>query len=145
MQVLVEYGAVIPDLEVVLNRTQRDKYEANQVCLYWHQAITSESYLVYAKEDPVEAAINAAKLLRKNKKTLLQHRKTECQELTNNLDQFLTKYIDIARNGEEIEDIIWKDVPGGSKKKEGRGYLPGRVRDALELDFKAVSLNTFQF
>ncbi|XP_072029117.1 transient receptor potential-gamma protein-like isoform X2 [Amphiura filiformis] len=136
VKVLVEYGAVVPDLEVVLNRTQRDKYEANHVCLYWHQAVTSEAYLVYAKEDPIQAAIDAGKLLRKNQRTLLQHRKTECQELTENLDEFLVKYMAVARNGEEIEDLIWKDVPTGNKRTKGRGILPSRLRDAMELDFK---------
>ncbi|XP_072029115.1 transient receptor potential-gamma protein-like [Amphiura filiformis] len=136
VKLLVEYGAVIPDLEEVLNSTKREKYKDANACLHWHQAVTSEAYLVYATDDPIQAAIDAAKLLQNHQQTLLEHRKTEYQEIMNNLDQFLATYVGMATDGEEIEDLIWKDVPGGTKKAGGKGVLPRRVRDALELDFK---------
>ncbi len=60
-----------------------------------------------------------------------------------NLDTFITKYIEVAKDEAEIEDVIWKDEPGGMKKTEGRGVLPRRVRDALKLEFKQVRFETY--
>ena len=140
-QLLIEYGAEIPTLEDVLTRTQKDKYEVNLICIYWHQAITGEAYLVYSSGDPIQGAIHAGKLLEKNRHTLLRHRKTECQELTDKLDGFITRFTAMARNGEEIEDLMWKDEPEGRKKVNSRSVLPLRVRQAFELEFKNVSSN----
>ena len=96
---------------------------------------------MYSSDDPIQGAIHAGKLLEKNRHTLLRHRKTECQELTDKLDGFITRFTAMARNGEEIEDLMWKDEPGGRKKIDCRSVLPLRVRQAFELEFKNVSSN----
>ena len=106
--------------------------------LYWHQAVTSEAYLLYATDDPIHATISAAKLLRKSKKTVLRHRQEECEMLMSNLDSFLTRYVQMARNGEEIEDLIRRDQLGGTKKTQNSGVLPLRIGQTIDLDFKTV-------
>ena len=91
-QILVDYGAEIPTLEAVLSRTgEKTSYEFSLARLFWHQAISCEAYLLYATDDPVQAAFNAGRIIKKCEGEQLPHLKRGYDQLMRNLDEFITK------------------------------------------------------
>ncbi len=80
-QTLIEYGATLPDLQIIADHSQGDPYEQYLACYAWHQALSSEAYLLYASEDPIQAAIDAGKAVLKSKSIQQPHLQSNYEEL----------------------------------------------------------------
>ncbi|XP_072017654.1 short transient receptor potential channel 4-like [Amphiura filiformis] len=139
VKILVEHGAEIPTLEAVLSRTgEQTSYEFSLARLFWHQSISSEAYLLYATDDPVQAAFNAGRVIKKCEGEQLPHLKEGYNQLMRELDEFITKYLEMARNSGEISTLLCEEEPRAVPRNERLNTLPQRVQDALNLRYKQV-------
>lgn len=128
----------MPSLETVLENAERDDYEQYLACFYWHQAISSEAYILYASTDPIQAAINAGKAVQKAKASQQHHLQSNYDQLAQCLDQFVTKFVDIASTEEEIHVLLRKEDQEMPESNPKVGALPPRVQDFLNLNYKQV-------
>ena len=63
----------MPDLQTILEHSKGDSYEEYLVYISWHQAISSEAYLLHSTNDPLEAAITAGKAIQKSRSMQPHH------------------------------------------------------------------------
>lgn len=132
----------MPDLQTVLEYSKGDSYEEYLVYLNWHQALSSEAYLLYSSNDPLEAAINAGKAIQESKSLQphhLHHLRGGFDELMKDLDQFVTKLVGHSSSEEEISQLLWNKAGDLSNDKAKYGIFPERLQDFIDLNFKQVS------
>ncbi|XP_022086358.1 short transient receptor potential channel 5-like isoform X2 [Acanthaster planci] len=138
VKILLDYGARIPSLKAVLARIKSDSFERALAQLRWYQAITSQAYLLLASEDPMDAAFWLANQLRTLSNTVTQL-KEEYEELSANLEQFVTRLLGFARNLDEIEAVLGAQRFVADPNTEifaTRHALPVRLQEAIKFDFK---------
>ena len=127
----------MPDLHSILEHSKGDTYEQYLACFNWHQAISSEAYLLHSSNDPLEAAINAGKAIQKAKSSQQHHLRSDFDILLEHLDQFVTKFVGVSNSEDEIMRLLWNktDYNNISAKK---GVLPQRLHSCLDLNYKQV-------
>ena len=126
----------MPDLETILEHSKGDTYEEYLIYLNWHQALSSEAYLLHSSEDPLEAAISAGKDIQKSRSMQPHHLRDDFDVLLEHLDQFVTKLVGHSSSEEEISRLLWNETGVCNKV----GVLPQRLHDFLDLSYKQVSL-----
>lgn len=125
----------MPDLKTILEHSKEDTYEEYLIYLNWHQAQSSEAYLLHSSDDPLQAAINAGKDIKKSRSKQPHHLRAGFDLLMEQLDQFVTKLVAHSTSEEEISRLLWNETEDCSKV----GVLPQRLHDFLDLSYKQVS------
>ena len=98
--------------------------------------MSSEAYLLYSSSDPIRAAFEAGHTIEETIKDQLTHIKPDYRELRQNLDKFLTNYLDLTQNTMEIATLLSEEANKDSFS--GGNSLPRRLMYALDLKFKTV-------
>ncbi|XP_072030400.1 transient-receptor-potential-like protein [Amphiura filiformis] len=143
VKTLLQYGAELPDLQSILDHCRGDAYEQYLTCYSWHQAISSEAYLLYASKDPIQAAIDAGKAILKNKSAQQNHLQSNYEELITKLDLFVTKFFAMASSEHEIGALVWNSEDNFNDENFAQvGVLPQRIRDSLDLKYKQFISST---
>ncbi|XP_072030429.1 short transient receptor potential channel 3-like [Amphiura filiformis] len=143
VKTLIEYGAEMPDLQTVLDHSKGDTYEQYLTCYSWHQAISSEAYLLYASNDPIQAAIDAGKAIRKSCSVQKQHLRSKYENLITRLDLFITKLFAMASSEDEIGALLWNREDNFNEEIFAQvGVLPQRIHDSLDLKYKQFISST---
>ncbi|XP_072030430.1 short transient receptor potential channel 5-like [Amphiura filiformis] len=143
VKALIEYGAEMPDLQTVLDHSKGDTYEQYLTCYSWHQAISSEAYLLYASKDPIQAAIDAGKAVLKRKSAQQHHLRSAYEELIVQLDLFVTKCFAMASSEHEIGVLLWNRKDNVNDDNVAQvGILPQRIHDTLSLQYKQFISST---
>ena len=134
----------MPDLQTILEHSKGDSYEEYLVYLSWHQAISSEAYLLHSPNDPLEAAISAGKAIQKSRSMQPHHLRAGFDVLTEHLDQFVTKLVGHSSSEEEISQLLWNELGDNNNYRNARvGVLPQRLHDFLDLGYKQVNETRF--
>ncbi|XP_072030246.1 transient-receptor-potential-like protein [Amphiura filiformis] len=143
VKALIEYGAEMPDLQTVLDHSKGDTYEQYLTCYSWHQAISSEAYLLYASKDPIQAAVDAGKAILEGKSVQQHHLRSDYEELITQLDLVVTKYFAMASSEHEIGALLWKNKDDFKDDNVAQvGILPQRIHDSLSLQYKQFISST---
>ncbi|XP_072046465.1 short transient receptor potential channel 5-like [Amphiura filiformis] len=143
VKILLQYGAELPDLQSILDHCRADSYEQYLASYSWHQAISSEAYLLYASTDPIQAAIDAGKVVLKNKSVQQNHLQSNYENLISKLDIFVTKFFAMASSEHEIGALVWKREDDFNDENFAQvGVLPQRIRDSLDLEYKQFIAST---
>ncbi|XP_072045829.1 short transient receptor potential channel 5-like [Amphiura filiformis] len=144
VKTLIEYGAEMPDLQTVLDHSKEDTYEQYIASYSWHQAISCEAYLLYAFKDPIQAAIDAGKAVRKSCSVQKRHLRSQYEDLITRLDLFLTKLFAMASSEHEIRALLWNREEDFNDENSilQVGVLPQRIHDALSLKYKQFISST---
>ena len=127
----------MPDLQSILEHSKGDTYEQYLACFGWHQAISSEAYLLHSSKDPLEAAINAGKAIQKTKSLQQHHLRSDFDMLLERLDQFVTKLVGVSYSEDEIMRLLWNKTDYNNISAKV-GVLPQRLHNCLDLNYKQV-------
>ena len=129
----------MPDLTTLLGNSKEDTYEEYLAYISWHEAISSEAYLLHSSNDPLEAAISAGQAILKARSLQPHHLRSGFDALMQHLDKFVTELVHLSSSEEEIRRMLWNEVGNNNNKKATVGVLPKRLHDFLDLGYKHVS------